>query len=128
MCGKNLNNSKLVSKKPGSLPRVREKLATIAPDVSSSRITPACAGKTTRFVLSLWNWQDHSRVCGKNHFTTTAASQSLWITPACAGKTQRRSNDVGRAWDHSRVCGKNFYKSYKRYEELGSLPRVREKH
>ena len=67
VCGKNAlykRNSSLVL---GSPPRVREKLDDIGLTVGSSRITPACAGKTIRVVRHDRHLEDHPRVCGKNH-------------------------------------------------------------
>ena len=66
VCGK---NSALIGQKtgfPGSPPRVREKLQTLCLVISGTRITPACAGKTSTSNLILpFEW-DHPRVCGKN--------------------------------------------------------------
>ena len=55
---------------PGSPPRVREKLNGLSIGITSTGITPACAGKTfIRRWEALFN-RDHPRVCGKNAHTT----------------------------------------------------------
>ena len=49
----------------GSPPRVRGKESFAVPNRLRRRITPACAGKRTRFWLKLHSLQDHPRVCGE---------------------------------------------------------------
>ena len=46
VCGKNFGCMRGCFRQPGSPPRVREKLRLYAWMLSSTRITPACAGKT----------------------------------------------------------------------------------
>ena len=107
VCGKNY--AKAVSRylRPGSPPRVREKLNCLIERFKRLRITPACAGKTGLVAIGGLGWWDHPRVCGKNSIwmrQTTLHSGSpprvrekryfaglfsdlRGITPACAGKT-----------------------------------------
>ena len=93
----------------GSPPRVREKRQVTLLKAHQNRITPACAGKTLRRLLTLGHVQDHPRVCGKNLQKSLSVDIRLgspprvrekltkpWksvllsrITPACAGKTER---------------------------------------
>ena len=50
------------------------------------------------------------------------------ITPACAGKTSACGIKHLLIQDHPRVCGKNQEEKAKSFNEVGSPPRVREKH
>ena len=132
---------------PGSPPRVREKPTIILTDDQPLRITPASAGKTEGS-SSLWMCpQDYPRICGKNSNGDIISSaypgsppsvrekpdflsvkiKNFGITPACAGKTRLPNLlKVGNK-DHPRECGKNLTALSKRYQRLGSPPRVREK-
>ena len=113
----------------------------------STRITPACAGKTSRkSVHRLPTW-DHPRVCGKNSrgisnvgsglgspprvrekpSALIFCSRSTGITPACAGKTWLGIDTHTLDRDHPRVCGKNFDYGCCYLDFTGSPPRVREK-
>ena len=66
VCGENQKWTTKGTLQDGSPPRVRGK-----PNIgifchSSRRITPACAGKTSRFHLTDCSSSDHPRVCGEN--------------------------------------------------------------
>ena len=147
MCGKNLDFSSALGERVGSPPRVREKLDVSYILVHFTRITPACAGKTTTLAFASEIAWDHPRVCGKNSIwmrQTTLHSGSPprvrekqrnedmiinndRITPACAGKTLFLSTTTYRLWDHPRVCGKNLQSKQQTKNRPGSPPRVREK-
>ena len=112
-----------------------------------SRITPACAGKTVKF-LGCWTpiW-DHPRVCGKDvglnlslipirgspprvrerQKGIDADLTNPGITPACAGKTANHAIIFCVSRDHPRVCGKDCRVSSKSSSKQGSPPRVRER-
>ena len=86
---------------------MREKRAFTPVAFKSSRITPACAGKTLIPTLKYFITRDHPRVCGKNvtKVVKDIAKEGspprvrekrtlegfedgeFRITPACAGKT-----------------------------------------
>ena len=127
MCGKNsIGNLRLFTPK-GSPPHVREKLVCDDSDTLCHRITPACAGKTSRYSYSYQHIGDHPRMCGKNTakqseklelegspphvreklFVTFVLCLKLRITPACAGKTMIARLPPIAARDHPRMCGKN---------------------
>ena len=147
VCGKNLANRCRSCLKPGSPPRVREKLSTVWNTVNQTGITPACAGKTSKIARSACMSWDHPRVCGKNlylperlyltlgspprvrekHTPCKVKISNLGITPACAGKTTELNRDGTLKRDHPRVCGKNLLLYYRPTLKLGSPPRVREK-
>ena len=69
VCGKNANKRLTSECNSGSPPRVREKLGNVIKSAGSSRITPACAGKTYKSDYHARECGDHPRVCGKNHTT-----------------------------------------------------------
>ena len=50
------------------------------------------------------------------------------ITPACAGKTCPIKQMLLPGWDHPRVCGKDTWFNFEKVEDMGSPPRVRERH
>ena len=66
VCGKNFSLCYQHTGLVGSPPRVREKQFCIVQDLTSSGITPACAGKTVIVVRPHISVRDHPRVCGKN--------------------------------------------------------------
>jgi len=66
VCGKNSVVGLFWFAKLGSPPRVREELFSSLYFLSSSRITPACAGRTDMGKVIGMEGKDHPRVCGKN--------------------------------------------------------------
>ena len=147
MCGKNFSKLSIVRRISGSPPRVREKPWLLFCIGRTSRITPACAGKTNNFERLCSIAKDHPRVCGKNSYTRepvrvvtgspprvrekridTIVDKTLYrITPACAGKTHLNCILYCIVLDHPRVCGKNLKKTGLTSGTMGSPPRVREK-
>ena len=113
----------------------------------SSRITPACAGKTHLHAWISCSAGDHPRVCGENipfpqvpasiqgspprvrgkPFKTADLPIISRITPACAGKTYVGCNCYLVSKDHPRVCGENWFFVYCGRADRGSPPRVRGK-
>ena len=111
----------------GSPPQVRGKPKPIITGSSTSRITPAGAGKTLRKIVYQCTREDHPRRCGENISTASHAvgfpgsppqvrgkpisdtpSSRIWgITPAGAGKTHIRKKCAWKVWDHPRRCGEN---------------------
>ena len=109
VCGKNRAAYVLHFRFLGSPPRVREKHENSYSLYHTLGITPACAGKTTRYHQQAMPVRDHPRVCGKNfnivfHTLNNIGSPPRvrekpkleqcsekipGITPACAGKTHK---------------------------------------
>ena len=147
VCGKNASFSITKSLTSGSPPRVREKHYSSTCDIAILRITPACAGKTPRYVVRFLGGEDHPRVCGKNEKEgvtidfglgspprvrekrdgSKVGSHYARITPACAGKTPLIYLVLLPRQDHPRVCGKNLRRHLAHSNLPGSPPRVREK-
>ena len=147
VCGENRCSTKACCCTIGSPPRVRGKPRTRRVKLSSSRITPACAGKTALYSGSSAANGDHPRVCGENSITVVSSpfgqgspprvrgkrtnSRNLAvkrrITPACAGKTVEDDRWHRISQDHPRVCGENFISPISGLIAPGSPPRVRGK-
>ena len=107
VCGEKLVAHHSTYRRIGSPPRVRGKGSLGSYTRTPSRITPACAGKSTaNLSYSLWYW-DHPRVCGEKPRGAVCMIQDVGspprvrgkvlllscflvryrITPACAGKS-----------------------------------------
>ena len=88
----------------GSPPHARGRLAGLRGHDRKVGITPACAGKTIKFVVFLFRFG---------------------ITPACAGKTAPRECGGERRWDHPRMRGEDTpWLPPSRYQ-FGSPPHAR---
>ena len=87
MCGENTLELLKHAYMPGSPPHVRGKHAYRSHYLAPYRITPACAGKTLRFVADFLVFGDHPRMCGENQSPCHCHGSVSGITPACAGKT-----------------------------------------
>ena len=126
---------------------MRGKAQDAKTDGKASRITPACAGKSSvrqRVLLSLW---DHPRMCGektgfgKSAFTKSGSPPHVRgkagkhrghvpasrITPAYAGKSPGDENRQDAARDHPRVCGEKKIANSDELAVEGSPPRMRGK-
>ena len=132
----------------GSPPRMREKPLLQRWEITPSGITPAYAGKTNCHIVISPLLKDHPRVCGKNKgdivsddagagspprmreklYFLKNKSDLTRITPAYAGKTTCRANSTSPLRDHPRVCGKNYLNLHYLAWDMGSPPRMREKH
>ena len=147
MCGEKGSAINKQSELEGSPPRVRGKVTPVPCTRTKSRITPACAGKSTLPRRGSASQQDHPRVCGekaeKKRFVWDSSGspprvrgKGLYcvcgyfyarITPACAGKRNRHPIRWKTDGDHPRVCGeKRPSLSWCRLLS-GSPPRVRGK-
>ena len=114
---------------------------------TTTRITPAGAGKTLRCVLWEWRAEDHPRRCGENfdvhiiHPTQIGsppqvrgkrrylpvATTAVRITPAGAGKTAKALTNPIQCRDHPRRCGENAGETDEDHAAAGSPPQVRGK-
>ena len=147
MCGENQTPDSLAADATGSPPRVRGKRPGRYIPWLGWRLTPACAGKTSRGCDQWTTASAHPRVCGENVsccviFDTWAGSPprvrgkrclvqlhvgDRGLTPACAGKTLDLRPGVQGEPAHPRVCGENLANAVTRLEPAGSPPRVRGK-
>ena len=76
----------------------------------TSRITPACAGKSCPTYALGTAWRDHPRVCGEKVKSRAVLLHLRGITPACAGKSARGAPTRRTMRDHPRVCGEKTKK------------------
>ena len=147
VCGEKDAIQKQTLQDQGSPPRVRGKACTRLVLLCYMGITPACAGKSTPFVVILLCIRDHPRVCGEKHTQNTDTNQTEGspprvrgkarlvllccmapgITPACAGKSYSFLRMAVVVRDHPRVCGEKAISVTPFTENSGSPPRVRGK-
>ena len=117
----------------------------IGESVVRQRITPACAGNSSRFSFSHPYSKDHPRVCGEQHVPydawardggspprvrgtaaiTFAKATQDGITPACAGNSLATAPRCWAKPDHPRVCGEQRRQLSTMSSAMGSPPRVR---
>ena len=113
----------------------------------SSRITPAHAGKTRRFIFTANRKTDHPRACGENRKmkercsvydgspprmrgkrkSPSSRNCRTRITPAHAGKTENGGIQIEEGADHPRACGENISRIRSSCGFCGSPPRMRGK-
>ena len=131
----------------GSPPLARERRGISRRVLNNGRITPACAGKTVEFGVSMTQQQDHPRLRGKDLSTPLRLGKRLGspplarerhslstflrylprITPACAGKTSILKYLAESSRDHPRLRGKDSSSSYTPRAQEGSPPLARER-
>ena len=131
----------------GSPPHVRGKEIEYSIDVTYTRITPACAGKSGGGCVGTCRAKDHPRMCGEKMLLLCCRCGTVGspphvrgkelqlddpesgdrITPACAGKSQVRGKTCGLHRDHPRMCGEKCIRSAAPTVHLGSPPHVRGK-
>ena len=70
----------------GSPPRVRGKVCTELLEALEKRITPACAGKSSRICIMRWIAWDHPRVCGEKTGLLDTRLQRQGSPPRVRGK------------------------------------------
>ena len=147
MCGEKINSIPPFKEPSGSPPHVRGKVVRRSTERRVDGITPACAGKRGLRKFSSAQAQDHPRVCGEKHCTSTpialvsgspprmrgkAVEMKLagtvhGITPACAGKSRRKTTDRFCSRDHPRMCGEKSQEVHVVTSFRGSPPRMRGK-
>ncbi len=147
MRGKDNLADRCRSRELGSPPLARERLAAPACHPVLSRITPACAGKTSCSGCCCQVPEDHPRLRGKDVFlkndigfwsgSPPLARERLardflireyaGITPACAGKTPTIAVYDVCFQDHPRLRGKDALKGHIEALRRGSPPLARER-
>ena len=147
MCGEKGLPVSVAPRYQGSPPRVRGKVSLSGTKSSSTRITPACAGKSQIQRGVLYTAEDHPRVCGEKTLRIDVFDASVGspprvrgkvhrvsvfvhdhgITPACAGKSIASPFSFTLLQDHPRVCGEKPFLAAELALMTGSPPRVRGK-
>ncbi len=127
MCGEKAYPLTVCKLNQGSPPRVRGKAIGRCFGARSTRITPACAGKSDddrRKRNVIW---DHPRVCGEKGLHPTQKPTALGSPPRVRGKALIHFPCRSIFWDHPRVCGEKYLRMRGNVKEWGSPPRVRGK-
>ena len=147
VCGENPNPATFTWTCGGSSPRLRGKPSWGSTAAPSSRLIPACAGKTWPTAPPSWFRRAHPRVCGENTHASSCAcaifgssprvrgkrpprpsgTRRRRLIPACAGKTRPWAHADLRQEAHPRVCGENPAVPASSATHRGSSPRVRGK-
>ena len=100
VCGEKIKPSRDFMAGRGSPPRVRGKVKVTRFPAGQGRITPACAGKSTRSWTSSRGSGDHPRVCGEKRTAVKSCFSALGSPPRTQGKvtsrTQRALRSAGR--------------------------------
>ena len=125
VCGEEAGDSITMTVRSGSPPRVRGGGISASRAGHRTRITPACAGRSSSASYSACVSTDHPRVCGEEMYTRSRAAAAggspprvrggghlelkerteTRITPACAGRSKSPERNRGHTEDHPRVCG-----------------------
>ena len=129
----------------GSPPHARGRPIRKATTTASSRITPACAGKTNRKLATVITCRDHPRMRGEDlsaavpslrpigspphargrQTVPSAAWGRAGITPACAGKTRSPATHWLSWRDHPLMRGEDCYSAIPTVYIRGSPPHAR---
>ena len=132
VCGEKFTLSSSTAVSPGSPPRMRGKAPAQTLTGSASRITPACAGKSSTRAKTALTRRDHPRVCGEKRIlkvydfefegspprvrgkvvSSCVSPLTVGITPACAGKSLLGIACALSERDHPRVCGEKCSMSH----------------
>ena len=132
----------------GSPPHARGRPRLKLRSVSSTGITPACAGKTRRLCAPWRRSPDHPRMRGEDWILFYSVAEvvgspphargrlqpffclarRLRITPACAGKTACHSPGFSPCADHPRMRGEDASKTLLPRGSPGSPPHARGRH
>ena len=129
LCGEKMCDVQSANRAEGSPPPMRgkEEYSPLKNDLT--RITPAYAGKSLRFLTRNQHFQDHPRLCGEKCYTSCPAGLSLGspppmrgkvyragvqstnprITPAYAGKRKSENSKYSSSKDHPRLCGEKVW-------------------
>ena len=145
VCGEHghpVDDSEICTDSP---PRVRGAPKCACGDNWVRRLTPACAGSTTRASRTAASSSTHPRVCGEHlfdgaivifltdspprvrgaHLSCCRSLGSGRLTPACAGSTDPVPGARRPETTHPRVCGEHVLDVFHLPSFIDSPPRVR---
>ena len=109
----------------GSPPHARGRLCEVARVWFSGRITPACAGKTLRSVISDWILPDHPRMRGEDGRITCRATSVSGSPPHARGRLFPRHTWEPDREDHPRMRGEDATTPTAKHSPSGSPPHAR---
>ena len=127
LCGEKVCNFASGQQQVGSPPPMRGKVLPPVLIFAFQRITPAYAGKSSRFVKPRSSLRDHPRLCGEKHIASGRVCGLKRITPAYAGKSLLQLRRPQWIWDHPRLCGEKFDFWSTTTQAKGSPPPMRGK-
>ena len=118
MCGEQLSEAELKHYDAGSPPRVRGTVFKKIFDFRLTRITPACAGNSSKELFTLHVYKDHPRVCGEQARAMRERSSATGSPPRVRGTAGFDGRIKGRT-DGSppRVRGPVFQSGPRRAED-----------
>ncbi len=125
MRGEDLNVPFLCLAARGSPPHARGRPMRWKESPMWSRITPACAGKTSRPTGRRETEADHPRMRGEDVLKLIFGRLLSGITPACAGKTMSQATISFPPQDHPRMRGEDSFLVLRVQEVDGSPPHAR---
>ena len=94
---------------------------------TSSRITPAYAGKRFQKICQAFSVEDHPRLCGEKYAAGKELRTGQRITPAYAGKSSFPCWLPPVRKDHPRLCGEKLEVAVDLWYRAGSPPPMRGK-
>ena len=127
MCGEKIRAVSATTASVGSPPRVRGKGIQVRMHGIAHGITPACAGKRTKQVVSGQTSGDHPRVCGEKYFVTLPGFSVAGSPPRVRGKAYEDSGFTPAERITPACAGKSREHPHKTRQDVGSPPRVRGK-
>ena len=125
MRGEDADFKDIMSRKVGSPPHARGRLARRRRRNGRPGITPACAGKTHRAQSRELRFADHPRMRGEDGEDCRVGRMPEGITPACAGKTATGLASSSASADHPRMRGEDKYPYLDDETVKGSPPHAR---
>ena len=105
LCGEKFHNAYNSPLRLGSPPPMRGKVVHGSMLRTTSRITPAYAGKSIRKLCHPRQGKDHPRLCGEKAHLRAVSTKICRITPAYAGKSPFSPAVRYTHQDHPRLCG-----------------------
>ena len=106
---------------------MRGKASFLSSGASSTRITPAYAGKSCRRIHLSNQPKDHPRLCGEKAVVFSDAYDNLGSPPPMRGKVLWSGCTPYASKDHPRLCGEKYGYYTIEVSSLGSPPPMRGK-
>ena len=125
VCGEKTRNSVIKSYMKGSPPRVRGEDGVIEATSYSTRITPACAGRSVVGINQNQLVQDHPRVCGEKASTRQVKVQVAGSPPRVRGEVDADRPAVLHEDEMIELYAEMENPTWDEEAEAGSPPRVR---
>ena len=108
VCGEEIDRQGHHADDWGSPPRMRGRGPQRGPGRGAPGITPACAGKSLKLLLSAFRLQDHPRVCGEKKEGAPGRVPPLGSPPRVRGKAPVRSSPALHSGITPACAGKSY--------------------